>query len=109
MAPHRFLKSPRPAPRPAPTPKLFMIDTIEGEYHYVSFGPSYYTWSDWQTRPLNSPRDFGWFNSPQAARKEFERRHPVENNYFKWGSGAARLIKDGAPIMAIGNGMKYKK
>jgi len=86
----------------------YEIDFITGEYHYMSFGPSYYTWNDWKSRKSENPKVFGQFNSPQSAKKEFMRQYPIQNNYYYWESTAARLLKNGKPIMTIGNGMMYK-
>lgn len=87
---------------------VYEIDFIKGEYHYCSCGPSWHTWNDWKERVSENRKVFGQFNSPQAARKEFMCQHPIQDNYYYWGSTAARLFKNGKPIMAVGNGSLMK-
>ena len=82
---------------------IYSIGYLKGEYHYVSFGPSYFTWNDWKTRTYDKTDKFGEFNSPQAARKEFLKRNPRESNYYYWGEVASVLLRNGKPIMLVGN------
>jgi len=84
----------------------YTIGYFKGKYNYVSFGPSYYTWEGWKTADYSNAKDFGQFNSPQAAKKEFLRRNPVEPNYYKWGESAHVLLRNGKPILLVGNASK---
>jgi hypothetical protein len=83
---------------------VYEVDTIEGTFHYASFGPGHYTWDDWKTKPKSENFiNFGNFKSLQAAKKEFAKKYPVENNYYKWKLFGHRLFRNGKPIMLIGN------